>query len=147
MSELKIKKTVIINAEIGKVWEALTKPAWTKKYMFGNEVISDWKVGSPIIWRKIAEGERRISNIGEIEKVEVGKILQYTSFDVNSNYEDIPSNYIESTYELTPKLGKTVLSVTQGDFSVVEDGSNRFMKANTGLEQSLDKLKSIFDNR
>ncbi len=35
MKELKVKKTISLNAEVAKVWEALTKPEITKKYMFG----------------------------------------------------------------------------------------------------------------
>lgn len=31
-----------------KLWEALTSSEFTRKYWFGAEVRSDWKVGSPL---------------------------------------------------------------------------------------------------
>jgi uncharacterized protein YndB with AHSA1/START domain len=147
MNELKIKKQIVINAEVSKVWEALTKPEWTKKYMSGSEVISDWKVGSPILWKGISQGEGKILVKGSIEKIEVGKLLQFTTFDPNAKYTDVPSNYIEATYELTPKLGKTVLSVTQGDYARVEDGKKRFASADGGLNQALIALKTLIEKK
>lgn len=62
MNELQVKKTIILNAEISTVWDALTKPQWTKRYMFGVEVISDWKVGSPILWKGRLKGDEKNYN-------------------------------------------------------------------------------------
>jgi len=42
------KKSLIINAPIAKVWDALVNPELIKHYLFGTEAISDWEVGSPI---------------------------------------------------------------------------------------------------
>ncbi len=42
MSEkLIVEKSVKLNADISKVWEALTHPEITKKYFFNCEVLSD----------------------------------------------------------------------------------------------------------
>ena len=51
MGELIVKKSIKINSSASKVWQVLTNPELTKQYMFGCEIISDWKVGSPVIWR------------------------------------------------------------------------------------------------
>jgi len=147
MKELKVKKTVTINAEVTKVWEALTKPEMTKKYMSGTEVISDWKVGSSIVWVGTSQGEEKIVVKGSIERIEAGKLLQFTSFDLNAKYSDVPSNYVQATFELTPKLGKTVLSITQGDFSRVEDGIKRFTDADGGWNQTLNALKELVEKK
>jgi uncharacterized protein YndB with AHSA1/START domain len=147
MKELKIKKTITLNAEIAKVWEALTKPEMTKIYMLGTEVISDWKVGSPILWKGRLKGDEKIIEKGSIEKIEVGRLLQFTKFDLNARCNDVPSNYVQATYELTPKLGKTVLSVTQGDYSRVEDGKKRFTDADGGLNQALNSLKTLVEKK
>ena len=45
---LLLRKTLSIKAPASKVWEALTSPEWIKQYLFGTNVIADWKVGSPI---------------------------------------------------------------------------------------------------
>jgi uncharacterized protein YndB with AHSA1/START domain len=147
MKELKLTKSITLNADVSTVWKALTKPEMTKKYMFGTEVISDWKVGSPILWKGTSKGEEKIVMKGSIEKIEAGKLLQFTAIDLNTKYNDVPSNYFQATYELTPKLGKTVLSVTQGDYSHMEDGIKRFKAASGGLNQALNALKTLVEKK
>jgi len=147
MKELKVKKTVTLNAEISKVWDALINPKITKQYMFGTEVISDWKVGSPILWKGTSKGEEKIFVKGSIERIEAGRLLQFTTFDPNAKYTDVPSNYVQATYELTPRLGKTILSVTQGDYSHIEDGKKRFTDAEIGWDQALNALKAFIETK
>ena len=43
-NDLILEIAVTINASKAKVWDALTNPAQIKKYMFGTEASSDWKV-------------------------------------------------------------------------------------------------------
>ncbi len=147
MNELNIKKTITLNVETAKVWEALTKPEMIKKYMSGTEVISDWKEGSPILWVGTSEGEERVMVKGSIEKMEVGKLIQFSTIDLDAEYTDIPSNYVKAIYELTPKLGKTLLSVTQGDYSRVEDGRKRFVEADGGWNRTLNALKTYIEKK
>jgi uncharacterized protein YndB with AHSA1/START domain len=147
MKELKVKKSITLNADVSTVWKALTKPEMTKKYMLGTEVVSDWKVGSPILWKGSLQGEGKILVKGSIERIEAGKLLQFTTFDLNEKYSDVPSNYVQATYELTPKLGKTVLSVTQGDYSRVEDGLKRFTDADGSWNKALNALKTLVEKK
>lgn len=147
MKELKVKKTITLNADISKVWNALTNPEMTKQYMFGCKVVSDWKVGSPIIWKGNLEGKEKVFVKGSIEKIEPGKLLQYTTFDPNAEYNDVPSNYVQATYELTPKLGKTVLSVTQGNYANVENGQKRYYDSDGGWNRALTALKALIENK
>ena len=145
MKELKLQKSVTLQADSMRVWDVLTKPELTKKYMFGCEVVSEWKVGSPIVWKGVSEGKEKVFVKGTIEKIEFGKLLQFTTFDPNAKYRDVPSNYVTTTYELTPKLGKTVLSVTEGDFSHVEDGPKRYADSAGGWDQVLSGIKALVE--
>ena len=145
MNELKVQKTIVLNAEINTVWDALTKPQWTKRYMLGVEVISDWKVGSPILWKGRLKGGEKIIMKGSIEKIEAGKLLQFTTLDLNANCNDVPSNYVKATYELTPSLGKTILSVTQGDYTHVLNGEERHNIDDGALSLTLNALKMLFE--
>jgi len=145
MNELQVKKTIILNAEISTVWDALTKPQWTKRYMFGVEVISDWKVGSPILWKGRLKGDEKIIMKGSIEKIEARKLLQFTTLDLNASCNDVPSNYVKATYELTPNLGKTILSVTQGDYTHVTNGAVRCNVDDGSLSLTLNSLKMLFE--
>ena len=40
-----VKVTINIEAPIKNVWQALTSPELIKEYLFGTDVITDWKVG------------------------------------------------------------------------------------------------------
>jgi uncharacterized protein YndB with AHSA1/START domain len=45
------KAAVMIDAPVEKVWNGLVSPAVIQKYMAGAKVVSDWKGGSPIVWK------------------------------------------------------------------------------------------------
>jgi uncharacterized protein YndB with AHSA1/START domain len=122
-----VTSAITIQAPAGKVWNALTNPAQTKKYMFGCEALSDWKVGSPLIWKGNFNGVELIAVKGTILKIQPGKFLAYTTIDPNNAaIPDLPENYLTVTLDLSEKEGQTVLTATQGDYSTVGDGENRY---------------------
>jgi uncharacterized protein YndB with AHSA1/START domain len=45
-----------------KLWQALTDPAFTKRY-WGAELKSDWQVGSPLLWR---EGDSEYEDLDQV---------------------------------------------------------------------------------
>jgi uncharacterized protein YndB with AHSA1/START domain len=47
-----------IEAPPKRVWTALTDPDEIEKYMFGSHVVTDWKPGSPIVWKGEYEGKK-----------------------------------------------------------------------------------------
>ena len=99
-----IKNKIEINAPAKKVWNALVNPEQTKKYMFGCETVSDWKPGSPLLWRGNYEGVEIVFVKGIIEDIQPGELLTYTTIDPNNSaIEDIPENYLTVTYALETK--------------------------------------------
>jgi len=132
--ELTVKSSITINATAAKVWDALTNPEQTKKYMFGCETVSDWKAGSPLLWQANYEGKDTVFVKGSIVRIEPEKFLAYTTFDPNSTIEDIPANYLTVTYDLSAKDGQTLLTVTQGDYSKVADSERRYNETYNGGE-------------
>ncbi len=104
--------TVPIRAPAAKVWEALTDPKLIKKYFFGVDVTTDWKVGSPIVYRGIWEG-KAFEDKGTILQVEPGKLLVSSYWSSFSGLPDRPENYQEVAYRLTPQNGETLVAVTQ----------------------------------
>jgi len=128
MSEpLIVKNSITINAPAAKVWNALVNPEETKKYMFGCETVSDWQVGSPLIWEMEYEGKPFIPVKGHIVQIEPNVLLEYTVIDPNSAIiPDIPENYLNVTYELEESDGQTTLTASQGDFSKVAEGQRRY---------------------
>ena len=71
------KQSVTINAPAAKVWEALVNPAMIKQYLFGTEVQTDWKVGSPIIYKGTWEGKDYLDK-GTIIDLVPGRLLLTT---------------------------------------------------------------------
>lgn len=121
-----VTNSISINAPASKVWDALTNPEQTKKYMFGCETVSDWKKGSPLLWNMQVDGKDFIAVKGIITEIDPGRFLSYTTIDPNSGIEDIPENYLYVNYSLSTENGQTILSVSQGDYSKVGDGEKRY---------------------
>ena len=121
-----VRSSIDLQAPAAKVWDALTNPEQTKKYMFGCAALSDWAVGSPLIWKGNFNGVELIAVKGTVTGIRPGEFLAYTTIDPNSSMADIPENYVTVTYTLTEKNGKTLLEVTQGDFATVADGEKRY---------------------
>ena len=101
-----------IDAPPEKVWRALTDPQLIKKYMFGSEVRTDWKPGSPITWQGEFEG-RKYMDKGEIIAVEPGRRLEITHFSPLTGQPDVPENYHTLTWTLVPSGTQTVLTLMQ----------------------------------
>ena len=124
-----VKNSIVINASVAKVWDALVNPEQTKKYMFGCETVSDWKVGSPLLWRGEYEGKEMVFVKGAIVDIKPGKFLAYTTIDPNSTIDDLSENYLTVTYDLSVENGQTLFTVTQGDYSKVGEGERRYTEA------------------
>ena len=142
-----IKTQITINAPASKVWDALVNPHQTKKYMFGCEVVSSFKAGSPILWKGFVDEKEVIFVKGNIVAIEPQKRLAYTTFDPNATWEDIPENHVTVTYTLTNENGSTTLSVTHGDFATVADGEKRYndTMSGGGWESILLAIKNLVE--
>jgi len=140
---LVVTNTVAIEAPAFRVWDALINPEKTRIYMFGCEAVTDWKVGSPLLWRGTFDGEDVIFVKGAVVEIEQEKFLTYTVFDPNSTLEDVPENYLTVTYELSFGNGQTLLTVTQGDFALVAQGERRYNEVFSGGEGWSPILREI----
>jgi uncharacterized protein YndB with AHSA1/START domain len=136
-----VRRSLEIKATTSRVWEVLTEPEHTKKYMFGCELISDWTPGSPLIWRGAADGIVYVK--GNLISLDEEKLFEFTVFDPNAGIEDVPANYSTVIIELIPGDGFTTLIVTQGDFAGMADGENRFLSAEAGWDMVLPKIKEM----
>jgi uncharacterized protein YndB with AHSA1/START domain len=82
------------------------------KYLFGTRAESDWKEGSPIVYRGSWEG-KTYEDKGTILRAEPGKVLETTYWSSMSGTEDKPENYARVTYALEPENEGTRLTITQ----------------------------------
>jgi len=146
MEKLFVKNVITVNAPALKVWDVLTNPEQTKKYMFGCETVSDWEPGSPLLWQMLYEGKDFVAVKGNIVDINPGTFLAYTTIDPNSAIADIPENYLTVTYELAQENDHTVLTVTQGDYRTVAEGEKRYKEAynnGEGWNPILVEIKKI----
>ncbi|MEJ7678883.1 MAG: SRPBCC domain-containing protein [Segetibacter sp.] len=126
MGKLLVKNTITINAPASKIWDALVNPEQTKKYMFGCETVSDWKPGSPLLWRMNYEGKELIPVKGIVLDIQPNRFLKYTVIDTSASYPDIPENYLNVTYEIEEQAGMTTLTVFQDGFEDAAEGEKRY---------------------
>jgi len=144
-----VTNTIMIDAPAKKVWDALTNPEQTKKYMFGCEALSDWKPGSPLIWKGTFNGVEMIAVKGNIVSIEPPKTLVYTVIDPNNpKIPDLPQNYLIVTCHLTETNGQTKLEVSQGDYSTVAEGADRYKHTveGGGWDPILVQIKTLCES-
>lgn len=134
------KAATTIDAPAPKVWDALTKPALIKQYLFGTEVTSDWKVGSPISYKGEWQG-KPYEDKGEILEVEPGKRLVSTFWSALSGLPDTPENYNTVRYELTPDGDATRLTITQ-DNNASEEAATH---SKENWQTVLDGMKKLIE--
>ena len=145
-TELNIINKIDIYSPAATIWDALTNPDITKAYMFGCETVSEWEIGSELLWRGEYQGIAMVFVKGHIVQLEPNHKLVYTVIDPNSSIPDIPENYLTVTYQLEQKNGFTTLTVTQGDYSKVAEGERRYQESwndGQGWNPILEEIKTI----
>lgn len=141
-NSLIVHKSITIDAAPAEVWEALTHSDWTRQYMFGCNVVSDWEVGDSIVF---PDQHGVVQVKGKILDFQFEKKLSFTAFGPNLGLADIPANHTTVTYELSHIDGGTHLSVLQGDFATAERGEERYRETLSGWDVALGKLKEVLE--
>nr|WP_315158181.1 SRPBCC family protein [uncultured Flavobacterium sp.] len=108
------KSTIIINATKQKVWEALTKPELVKKWQYGSDVLTDWKVGSEIRFR--VEWENKVfEQWGKILEIIPNELIKYSLFFPRPDLEDKEENYFIMSYIISELENKIRLEILKED--------------------------------
>lgn len=130
-----------IDAPLAKVWEGITDPKIIKQYMHDTQVHTDWKEGSPIIWKGEWEG-KSYEDKGTILAIEPYRLLKMTHWSPLSGSEDRAENYHTVQYELSNNNGTTVLVLTQGN-NPSQEAADKM--ANNAWRPMLQKLKTVLE--
>jgi uncharacterized protein YndB with AHSA1/START domain len=134
------KAGITIDAPPTRVWDALTQPDLIKQYLFGTQVTTDWRVGSPIVYEGIWEG-KAYKDKGVILQVEPEKLLISTFWSALSGLPDIPENYQTVRYELAADGGGTRLTIVQDNNASPEDANHSAQN----WSMVLDGLKKLLE--
>jgi uncharacterized protein YndB with AHSA1/START domain len=100
MTQHSVTGSIIINAPTETIWEALTNPDKIVLYT-GSKTSTDWHKGSSISWKGEMHGVP-FENKGEILEVKSNQFLKYTYWSGMGGDTDLPENYSEITYSLSP---------------------------------------------
>ncbi|WP_300664281.1 SRPBCC domain-containing protein [Fluviicola sp.] len=113
-----IKKSILINNSVSKVWEYLTIPGLMQQWMgemeMDIEILTDWKVGGPFIVKGFHHTP--FENKGEILQWEPEIIFQYSHLSSLSNLPDEAENYTIITFQLNESDGQTELTIGAKNF-------------------------------
>jgi uncharacterized protein YndB with AHSA1/START domain len=139
-ADLIARSSITIEAPPAKVWQALVTPAAIKQYMFGTNVTSDWREGSPITWKGEWQG-RAYEDKGVIRQFKPNQALQYTHFSPLAGLPDKPENYHTVSIQLSPDGDRTRVSLTQ-DNNPTEEARSHSEK---NWKMMLDGLKKFLE--
>ena len=110
--ELIAQATINVAAPRSAVWTALVSPAAIRQYMFGAEVVSDWKKGRPITWEGEWEG-KHYKDKGTILEIQREEVLKYSHWSPLAGLPDRPENYHTVAIELEDDGDDTRVTLTQ----------------------------------
>jgi uncharacterized protein YndB with AHSA1/START domain len=111
--------SITISAPAAKVWDAITKPVQRKRWFFGVDTLTDWKVGSPIVHSGEWQGQP-YTDKGVIKTFEPGRRLSHTHWSPVSGRPDKPENYETVTYTLRDRGGATEVAITEENVATPE---------------------------
>jgi uncharacterized protein YndB with AHSA1/START domain len=127
-----------IRATREKIWDALTKPEFTKQYWFGAMLVSEWKQGAP--W-KIEFEDGRIADSGEILEIEKPKKI-VIKWQNQFMPEMKAEGWSRCTIELEQAADAVKLSVVH---EIDKDGSKFIQAVSGGWPKILSSLKSMLE--
>jgi uncharacterized protein YndB with AHSA1/START domain/DNA-binding transcriptional ArsR family regulator len=143
--------TTYINTTPERLWQALTEPAFTRRY-WGVALESDWKVGSTVTWQ--VSGATIEDSEQVVLESKPGRRLAYTWHSFTPEFakacgldvEDVARAAEEPrskvTFEIEPH-GRTVkLTVVHGGF---EPGSEVRESISQGWPELLSNLKTLLE--
>lgn len=150
MPRLFVERSIDIKAPASTVWAVLTRPEFTKEWSgpFGasGPIDSDWKPGSPVLWRN-AEGRVYVS--GHVIALEPNRRLQFSVRSAQADKQPISGmeqDDITQTYSLSGDETHTSLSIAHGDFRNVPNGEDVVPVASAVWERALPTIKQLAES-
>jgi uncharacterized protein YndB with AHSA1/START domain len=139
MDEAKIAKaSTTVDVSADKVWHALVTPEVIQRYMFGTNVVAEWKQGGAISWKGEWKG-KPYEDKGVILRHDPKRMLRYTHWSPLSGKPDTPENQHTVTIALAEQDGHTQVSLTQ-DNNRTEEERAHSEKNWTAMLEGLKKV-------
>jgi uncharacterized protein YndB with AHSA1/START domain len=152
--------TTYIRTTPEKLWQALTEPAFTRRYWGGTALQSDWRVGSPVKWQHGPDGEFRDQGQYVLES-EPYRRLSYSWHTYQPEHagmfgwseaelaERVAERQSRVTFEIEQVGDKVKLTVTHDDFdpgSPMLDAVSGKLDFSGGWPELLADLKTLLEH-
>ncbi|HEY3083968.1 MAG TPA: SRPBCC domain-containing protein [Candidatus Dormibacteraeota bacterium] len=122
-----------------RIWDAITKPEFTHRYLYGNEPNTTWKPGSRLLWTEHASGNEVVD--GEAIAYDKPNRLVF-SWIVKYDPALTADGPSRVTYELSEKDGLTKVTIIHDDFP---SGSKVYDNVAGGWPYILSGLKTVLE--
>jgi uncharacterized protein YndB with AHSA1/START domain len=132
--------TTVAAAPLESVWRAITDPATIARYLYGTQVETDWKQGSPIAYRGEWEG-KPYEDKGVILEIDPPVKLVTSYYSPLSGKPDEPASYQNVSYLLAAEAAGTRVTITQD--GCADSAEAERMAANWSA--TLDGLKQVVE--
>jgi uncharacterized protein YndB with AHSA1/START domain len=142
---LSTELSILINAGSAVIWKVLTDTEMIKQYLFGSNVVTDWKVGSIITFTRITN-ETEYQDKGEILEIEPKKRLTYSYWSSQEGYPDIPENYLLVSYTIEKEDARLRLTYRREKIPIEFEQKNQ-EKYLPGMLGNLKKLAEEVDDK
>ena len=116
MKDLTARVEKSIHAGPSEVWTALTTPSELKKFFFGADIETDWKLGSPIRMRGEFNG-KKYEDKGDLLEVTAERCLSFSHWSALSGQPDRREYYHVVTFDLAPDGQKTKVTLSQANLT------------------------------
>jgi uncharacterized protein YndB with AHSA1/START domain/DNA-binding transcriptional ArsR family regulator len=129
---------VYIRTTPAQLWKAITDPGFTKRYFYETAVETDWKAGSPYVYRS---GDGAKSLEGKIVEIEPMRriVMTFTAVHDAEQAKERPSRV---TWEIEPHGATCKLTLVHDDF----DGETAtYRSVGSGWNLILSGLKTLLE--
>jgi len=129
---------IYIRATPERIWQALTNSDLVKRYYFGSVIESDFRAGSPLVYKQPDTG--RVDITGEVIEADPPRKLVHT-FSVGWD-EDVHDPPTRVTWEITPAGEASRVAVTHDGFT---EENETFAQTKGGWPMILSGLKTLLE--
>ena len=131
--------TAVLTATEKQVWQLLTDPLLTERYMYNCQLHAIWEVGQKAVWKaKNADGSLNDHVVAEVLFYQPYSHLAFTIF--HQATETHSATQSELHYLLEQEGDGIRLTIKQGDFETIADGASLRAQCQKGWESVMPQL-------
>lgn len=140
--DLKVSKTITIDASPEVVWDVVTNRNKIKLFLYGTNTSTDWKVGSPILFEGEYQGMTYKDKGNVIENV-LNEKIKYNYWSMMSKTEDLPENYSLITYSIDKISEKQVKFTWLQEGFTSKQGCDHTDKTLMSMLEQIKKIAEV----